>query len=108
MSDRTPTVSTTSDAWRRARGGEAGFSKVEWNRTVDVEMTTLDALVAEYGEPAFVKLDMEGGEAAALHGLTIPVRGVSFEYLSGAIDAVAGVHDASAGAGAVPFQLVAR
>ena len=88
VSDRTPTVSTTNDAWRAARGGDAGFSKVEWNRMVDVEMTTLDALVAEYGEPAFVKLDMEGGESAALQGLTIPVKGVSFEYLSGAIDAV--------------------
>jgi FkbM family methyltransferase len=88
VSDRTPTVSTTSDAWRAARGRDAGFSKVEWNRMVDVKMTTLDALIAEYGEPAFVKLDMEGGEAAALQGLTIPVKGVSFEYLSGAIDAV--------------------
>ena len=69
VSDRTPTVSTTSDAWREARGHEAGFAGVEWNRTVDVEATTLDALIAAYGEPAFVKLDVEGAEAAALQGL---------------------------------------
>ena len=85
VSDRTPTVSTTSDAWREARGHEAGFAGVEWNRTVEVEATTLDALIAAYGEPAFVKLDVEGAEAAALQGLSVPVKGLSFEYLGGAL-----------------------
>lgn len=89
VSDRTPTVSTITDAWREARGQEAAFAGVEWNRTIDVEATTLDALIAAHGEPAFVKLDMEGGEAAALAGLTVPVKGVSFEYLGGALDAAA-------------------
>ena len=83
VSDRTPTVSTTSDAWREARSHEAGFAGVEWNDTVDVEATTLDALIAAYGEPAFVKLDVEGAEAAALQGLSVPVKGLSFEYLGG-------------------------
>ena len=46
VSDRTPTVSTTSEAWREARGHEAGFAGVEWNRIVEVEATTLDALIA--------------------------------------------------------------
>jgi FkbM family methyltransferase len=87
VSDRNPTVSTISDAWRDARGQEAGFAGVEWNRMVDVAATTLDALIAEHGEPAFVKLDMEGGEVAALRGLTMPVKGVSFEYLGSALDA---------------------
>ena len=85
VSDRTPTVSTTSDAWREARSHEAGFAGVEWNDTVDVEATTLDALIAAYGEPAFVKLDVEGAEAAALQGLSVPVKGLSFEYLGGAL-----------------------
>ena len=87
VSDRTPTVSTTTEAWRDARGQEAGFAGVEWNRVIEVEATTLDALIATHGEPAFVKLDMEGGEVAALHGLTVPVRGVSFEYLGSALEA---------------------
>ena len=87
MSDRTPTVSTITEAWREARGQEAGFAGVEWNRVIEVEATTLDALIAAHGEPAFVKLDMEGGELAALRGLTVPVKGVSFEYLGGALEA---------------------
>ena len=87
VSDRTPTVSTISDAWREAREREAGFAGVEWNRVVEVEATTLDALIAAHGEPAFVKLDIEGGEAAALRGLTVPVKGVSFEYLGSALAA---------------------
>jgi FkbM family methyltransferase len=89
VSDRNPTVSTITTAWREARGQEAGFAGVEWNRVVDVEATTLDTLIAEHGEPAFVKLDMEGGEVAALRGLTVPVKGVSFEYLGSALDAAA-------------------
>lgn len=89
VSDRTPTVSTIDAEWRQARAHEPGFAGVEWNRTIEVAATTLDALIAEHGEPAFVKLDMEGGEAAALAGLTVPVRGLSFEYLGGTLDAVA-------------------
>ncbi len=88
VSDRNPTVSTTTEAWRDARGHERGFAGVEWNRVIEVDATTLDALIAEHGEPAFVKLDMEGGEPAALEGLSVPVKGVSFEYLGSALEAV--------------------
>ncbi|MEZ5292882.1 MAG: FkbM family methyltransferase [Vicinamibacterales bacterium] len=88
VSERTPTVSTLSDDWRDRRRGEAGFAGVDWNTSVDVETTTLDALVARYGLPAFVKLDIEGGEPAALDGLSRAVPMVSVEYLPEALDAV--------------------
>jgi len=42
-----------------------------------------------YGEPTFVKLDVEGSEPAALGGLTRPVKAVAFEYLPQAVDRVA-------------------
>lgn len=81
VSERTPTVSTLSEEWRRARGNEADFAGVDWNAAVEVETTTLDALIARFGRPRFVKLDIEGGEDAALAGLGQPVPTVSFEYL---------------------------
>lgn len=88
VSERTPTVSTLAREWREARQNDPGFKHVSWNATVEVETTTLDALIARFGVPAFVKLDIEGGEAAALAGLTAPVRTVSFEFLPEALDAV--------------------
>ena len=88
VSERTPTVSTTATAWREARAREPGFGGVEWSRRMRVRTVTADALIARYGRPAFIKIDVEGGEPAVLDGLTMPVPALSFEYLPGAIDEV--------------------
>jgi FkbM family methyltransferase len=88
VSERTPTVSTTAAAWRDARAREPGFGGVEWNQRVRVRTVTADALIAKYGRPAFIKIDVEGGEPAVLDGLTMAVPALSFEYLPGAIDEV--------------------
>jgi len=93
VSERHPTVSTLAHEWRDARRGDADFAGVEWNDTVEVETTTLDALIAHHGEPAFIKIDIEGGELAALAGLTRAVRVVSYEFLSQTLDAAAACAD---------------
>jgi FkbM family methyltransferase len=85
VSERTPTVSTLADGWRAEREGETGFAAVRWNDRVEVDTVTLDGLIERYGVPVFIKLDIEGGEEAALSGLSRPVRGLSFEYLSEAL-----------------------
>ena len=86
VAERTPTVSTLSADWRDRVAQDSAFAGVHWNRTLDVEVTTLDALIAAFGEPAFVKLDVEGSELAALRGLTRPLAGLSFEYVPAALD----------------------
>ncbi len=88
VSDRTPTVTTISQVWREARAAEPDFAGVRWNRTIEVETTTLDLLIARFGLPAFIKIDVEGAERAVLDGLSRPVHALSFEYLPRALDQV--------------------
>ena len=88
ISERTPTVTSLSADWRKAREGDDDFAAVRWNRTLSIEVTTLDALIAQYGAPAFIKLDVEGSEHAALAGLSHAVPALAFEYLPRALDRV--------------------
>ncbi|MGL5810107.1 MAG: FkbM family methyltransferase [Nocardioides sp.] len=84
VSRATPTVSSMSPGWIRDAGADARFSRVRWDEGIHVEVRTLDGLIAEYGEPAFCKIDVEGYEVEALRGLTRPIRALSFEYLPAA------------------------
>jgi FkbM family methyltransferase len=88
ISDRTPTVATLSSDWRDARRRDADFAGVTWNRSLEVPITTLDALIAQHGTPSLVKIDVEGSELEVLAGLSQPVHVVSFEYLARALDLV--------------------
>jgi len=87
VSSATPTVSTLDSGWmRRVRERNPGFSDVRWDRPVEVSVITLDAMIERYGEPAFVKIDVEGFEPTVLAGLGRPVRALSFEFVAGALD----------------------
>jgi FkbM family methyltransferase len=86
ISLRHPTVTTVAEQWRESRGREPDFSQVQWNRRVDVEATTLDALIERFGVPAFAKIDVEGAEPEVLAGLSRPLAMLSFEYLPRALD----------------------
>jgi len=93
LSSATPTVSSMSTNWMETVSEDDSFRKVRWDRSVEVTVSTLDELIAEHGDPAFCKIDVEGFEAEVLAGLSRPVRALSFEYLPSAYDASVGVLD---------------
>ena len=90
ISQRTPTVSTLADRWRaRIPAANASFRRVRWERFQDVPVTTLDALIEQYGLPGFCKIDVEGYEAEVLAGLSRPLPRLSIEFVSGCLDVAA-------------------
>jgi FkbM family methyltransferase len=72
-------LSSFSDDWiNSVKNGR--FKGNNWDKVIKVEMTTLDKLIAEFGLPAFVKIDVEGYELHVLKGLSGPVKMISFEF----------------------------
>jgi FkbM family methyltransferase len=86
VSERTPTVTTLSREWIGTVETTPGFAGVRWDHDIPVRVTTLDELVAHYGEPAFCKIDVEGAELDVLRGLSCPLKALSFEYIPAATD----------------------
>lgn len=101
-----PTVSSLATGFSETVGNTAGFEHVRWDRTQTVEVTTLDRLIAEYGTPRFLKIDVEGFESDVLAGLSQPIQTVSFEYLPAMLNVAMSCIDKLISLGAYEFNIV--
>jgi FkbM family methyltransferase len=81
-----PTVASLSPEWRAQVARDESFATIRWRERLRVPVTTLDALIAAHGLPAFCKIDVEGFEAAVLEGLSQPLPALSIEYIPAALD----------------------
>ncbi|HET8726861.1 MAG TPA: FkbM family methyltransferase [Alphaproteobacteria bacterium] len=106
ISRATPTVSSLDADWIGTVRRDPGFRRVTWDRRIEVPVTTLDSLIARHGIPAYVKLDIEGSEPAALRGLTLPLPHLSFEALPAAPASAVSCIDRLDALGRYRFNLV--
>lgn len=87
VSRATPTVSSLNARWTQSIAARnRSFSRVRWDRRIQVPVTTLDHLIEIHGRPEFCKIDVEGHEAEVLAGLAIPLPALSVEFVAGALD----------------------
>jgi FkbM family methyltransferase len=85
-----PTIATLSPDWITKVSQLPSFSGERWQTITTVPVTTLNALIAQYGHPVFCKIDVEGYEHEVLKGIDRPLTCLSFEYLPAAIEIALG------------------
>jgi FkbM family methyltransferase len=74
-------IPNESDDLASLDGGWADKCEIplSWKDTIQVPVTTLDALIVKHGPPIFLKVDTEGFEHRVFAGLSNPVKHVLFE-----------------------------
>lgn len=63
-----------------SESGRLNLGVCQWSEVRQVPTTTLDELIAEFGLPAFVKIDVEGFEEEVLKCCSQRLRVLSFEF----------------------------
>lgn len=73
------TISTLSEDWITNSRFTESYT---WDTHVQVETVTLDSIVEQYGEPDYIKIDVEGHEFEVLTSFTklLPNTLISFEW----------------------------
>ncbi len=74
------TISSFSEEYIKAVKDSGRFANNNWSKTAEIQMTTLDNLISQFGVPSFIKIDVEGFEKEVLTGLTQKIKALSFEY----------------------------
>lgn len=82
ISSKNHATSTFSEKWKK----DGRYRYRNWDKTVDIKVTTLDALIEEFGVPVFCKIDVEGYEAQVLKGLSLQIPFISFEFVGEFLD----------------------
>lgn len=59
---------------------KAEYNEYYSDKSIEVEVTTLDELIDTYGQPTFCKIDVEGYEKEVLLGLRKKIEWISIEY----------------------------
>jgi len=74
-------MNTLSRKWAETLRNDATRfgAKLGFGRWKEVETISMETLVAEYGQPFFIKIDVEGHELSVLRGMQRPVSYLSFE-----------------------------
>ena len=80
-------ISSLSKEWMGKVAVSGRVGGYIWERTENVQVTTLDNLIKEFGQPAFIKIDVEGYEYEVLKGLSRPVKTMSLEFTPEFIEA---------------------
>jgi FkbM family methyltransferase len=72
-------LNTVSSKWLDVLAQDRFGVALKPSASREVPATTLDELIDTHGVPVYVKIDVEGHELSALHGLSRPVPFLSFE-----------------------------
>ncbi|WP_376690668.1 FkbM family methyltransferase [Wenzhouxiangella sp. EGI_FJ10409] len=108
LSESHPAVASLSAGWRaRVTREHQGFAAVRWEHTIEVAVTTLDALIDEHGRPDFCKIDVEGHEAEVLAGLSAALPALSIEFVGSALDHAQACLDRLAALGTYRYNAIA-
>ncbi|HNY79979.1 MAG: FkbM family methyltransferase [Sedimentisphaerales bacterium] len=97
-------LSSLSTGWIERVRASGRYAQCTWGKTVTIDVTTLDALISQYGCPAFLKLDVEGYEHEALKGLSRPVPAVCFEFTPEFVESTRNCVDHLSGIGPAQFN----
>jgi len=73
-------MSSSSADWIQSVKDSGRYSDKWWYEKRVVPITTLDQLIKEFGNPDYIKIDVEGNELSVILGLSKKVKFLSFEH----------------------------